>query len=242
MAAKSFETLKGRVEFTNRMRYLRFDAFSKQIVGTSTIKADTKITDRMAYLKSQNVKVPLKCNIQDTQTYLRQRDQDARNCAMAIAFKNKQVLKEKSLGSFSKSKAELSSLKAESPRRKLAIPQEADVPSQLIRSPTLEELLAFNKSNVPKKKPLQLRSFSVKRVPQKLLEPTQYSSRLRALSPTQSLLKVQRVPPLMLDKLGQSDFAFIKVGSLTPHKNVWEERQLRTCRTPRILRVSPRYY
>lgn len=160
-------------------------------------------------------------------------------------LKSKATLIAKGLGSFSKSgrrgnMAEVVSVKSEVRRRRLAIPQDiSNSTVEIMRSPTLEDLLAFNKSTT-KRKASELKPVSYKRLSQKAFEPLQRSNRQIAFRSSRSFQKPKVIPTLHLEDVDRSDYAFISVGSLTPHRNIWEEQQLRSCRTPRILRVSPR--
>lgn len=105
--------------------------------------------------------------------------------------------------------------------------------------PAVEKQLAFNRSS-PCKTSVR-HSISLKRLSKQALEAKRNSCRQMLMSKL-SIQTTTSVPNLWPGQEPEvSSFAFIKIGSLTPHTNLWEEKQAMACRTPRILRVSPRY-
>jgi CRP-like cAMP-binding protein len=154
--------------------------------------------------------------------------------------KNKEELLTKSLRGYTKIDSSVRpinrSTRLEHRQRRRLTPQKTTEQDQLI----LTDLQTSNRPSQRKMSPTIKRSVSLRRL-QQIISRSPSSVRLTQLKQSSSLQRVGVVPSLLLDHREVTEFAFMNIGSMTPHKNIWEERQMRSCRTPRILRVSPRY-
>jgi CRP-like cAMP-binding protein len=211
MSHPSFSYLSSRIDLTAQLRAKRFEAFNKQV--TANMSPSKRLdTSTNQQLKSM------------TLASFSRSSKEGRVNAVSEVRRRRQPLQ---------LEADLTMSKRDKSEGKLGLA------SQNPNAPAVEKQLAFNQSSPGKT--LVRNSISLKRLSKQALEAKRNSCR-QTLKPKLSIQTTASVPSLWLgQELEVPSFAFIKIGSLTPHTNLWEEKQAMACRTPRILRVSPRY-